>query len=80
MVNNSETPFTPYNYNNIKEEISDENILIMIDVVQNIDGMESIFRFRKNLCQLLNIILSKFEIIVKIYEKKKTYIHIFCGY
>ena len=37
MVNNSETPFTPYNYNNIKEEISDENILIMIDVVQNID-------------------------------------------
>jgi hypothetical protein len=48
MVNNSETPFTPYNYNNIKEEISDENILIMIDVVQNIDEMESIFRFRKN--------------------------------
>ena len=81
LINYLETPCTPnnpHNYNNKdnKDEISDETILIMIDNIETIDEMENVFKFCKNLYQLLNIILLKFENIVKIYKKNKKTINI----
>ena len=52
-------------------ELIDENIFKLIEYGKTVDEMEKIFKLCKNLYQLLNFILIKFDHILNIYKAVK---------